>query len=60
MVAIYCYKEREKVLKMPGALMRTYAVLTRTRVVHLSLKIIEGLFKFAFLEGENFQGAGWI
>ena len=34
MVAIYCYKEREKVLKMPGALMRTNE-LTKTRVVHL-------------------------
>ena len=35
MVAIYWYMEREKVLKMPGALMRTNVVFTKIKVVHL-------------------------
>ena len=29
MVAIYCYMEKGKALKMPGALMRTNTVLTK-------------------------------
>ena len=60
MVAIYCYWEREKVLKVPGALMRGNTVIKIIKVVHIQLKIMDGLFKVAFLEGEKFEGVGWI
>ena len=35
MVAIYSYWESEKVLKIPGALMRGNTVMTKIKVVYL-------------------------
>ena len=35
MIAIYCYWEREKVLKISDALMRGNTIMTKLKFVHL-------------------------